>query len=1049
MPRLNYLIACLILSFAALPLSAQYDGTALFEHFGAIKPRNLGPAGMSGRITAIDVNPRDKDIMLAGSASGGLWRSKNGGISWQPVFDDQPTSAIGSVAISDANPSVIWVGTGEGNPRNSANYGAGIFRSLDGGDSWKNMGLEDTRAIHRVVLHPTNPDIIYAGAFGSMWDPNPERGVYRSTDGGENWEQVLFVDDSTSIADLVMDPTNPNKLIAATWTNDRDPWFFNSGGSGSGIWVTYDGGDTWERRTDEDGLPKGDLGRIGLAIAPSKPNIVYALVEAKVNGLYKSTDGGKKWRLVSKKDIGNRPFYYAEIYVDPQNENRLFNIYTYVSRSEDGGKSFKVIADYGNDVHPDHHAFWIDPDDPEFILDGNDGGLNISRDGGDTWRFAENLPVGQFYHVNYDMDIPYNVGGGMQDNGSWVGPAYAWKSGGITVADWQEVRFGDGFDIMFKPNNNRYVYAASQGGSVGLVDRKTGGSQYVKPVHPDGEFLRFNWNAAMAQSPFGDCTIFYGSQYVHKSTDCGQSWEIISPDLTTNDPEKQKQDISGGLTIDATQAENHTTILAIAPDPMDANTIWVGTDDGKLHITRDGGKNWTDLSTKLRGPAANSWIPYIELSQINKGEAFVIVNDYRRNDFAPYVFHTKDFGKSWNRIENNATGHTLSIVQDPMAENHLWLGTDHGLFYSHDYGSNWHKYDQGFPTVPVRDLKIHPRENDLIIGTFGRALWVLDDLRPFRAIAQSEGEALRDSFSFFPAPDAYLNERKSYQGIRFVAQGNYVGDNRRSGASLTYWVLPPDDMETGDKPKGKVKIQVVNTAGDTIRTYHRSPQYGMNRTTWNLRRDGINYPSRRERSEDADANSGSSVVPGTYRIVMTYNDDVQHQVITVHPDPRRQHFSGQYDQREKMTAKLNGTIESVTTAWERLREARKSIKRVQGIMTEAEEEVQDTLKTQAKALLDSIAVIEELYMEPEGLKGIQRNPTNLRAKMGMARSYIGQIEGTPSQMSEFTLRHFQDAAKDFIDKVNGFLSSDMATFRQAVNKVELPLFGELDPVKME
>ncbi|MEM9835754.1 MAG: hypothetical protein AAF828_04600 [Bacteroidota bacterium] len=1045
---MKYTLLTLALIFS-LSLSAQEEAS-FFKHFDAIQPRNIGPAGMSGRITAIDVNPQNKDIIYAGSASGGLWRSKNGGIDWQPIFDEEKTSSIGSVAVSDANPSVIWVGTGEGNPRNSANYGGGIYRSLDGGDNWELMGLEKTRAIHRVLIHPTNPDVIYAGAFGSMWDPNPERGVYRSTDGGKSWEQILYVDDSTGIAEMVMDPINPNKIIAATWTNDRDPWFFNSGGPGSGIWITHDGGDNWERRTSEDGLPKGDLGRIGLAIAPSKPNIVYALVEAKVNGLYKSTDGGQTFSLVSKKNIGNRPFYYAEIYVDPQNENRLFNIYTYISRSEDGGKSFKVIADYGNDVHPDHHAFWIDPDNPKFIIDGNDGGLNISRDGGDTWQFALNLPVGQFYHVNYDMDIPYHVGGGMQDNGSWVGPAYVWKAGGITAADWQEVRFGDGFDLMFKPDNNRYIYAASQGGSIGFTDRHTGASQYIKPVHPDGEFLRYNWNAAMAQSPFDVCTVYYGSQYVHKSTDCGQNWEIISPDLTTNDTTKQRQDISGGLTIDATQAENHTTILAIAPDPFDEKTLWVGTDDGQLQITRDGGKNWTNLSSKLRGPAANSWIPYLEVSKINKGEAFVIVNDYRRNDFAPYVFHTKDYGDSWQRIENNAEGHTLSIVQDPLAENHLWLGTDQGLFYSYNYGKEWHKYDQGFPTVPVRDLKIHPREHDLIIGTFGRALWVLDDIRPFRALAETDAKVLQDSFHLFPAPDAYLASRRSYQGIRFVAQGTFVGENRSSNARLTYWVMPTKKKKEGEKlnpPKKKIKIQIVNMAGDTIRTFTRKPQWGMNRMTWNMSRDGIKFPSRRERSKDADPPSGTRVTPGTYRVVMTYGGTTNSTVLTIHPDPRRDYQSGMFTEREAYQTQLDTTITHVTKAWERLREARKSTKRVQGLLVHADEVTKDTLNDQAKVILKKIDELEELFMEPADLKGIQRNPTNLRAKMFQASSYIRQMEGPPSQMAKVSLQHFQAGAQDFIEAVNTLLSQQMADFQTEVGKAKLPLFGDLSPLE--
>ncbi len=1042
----NFLLLCsLLLSFG---LGAQQT-TSFFQHFKAIAPRNIGPAGMSGRITAIDVNPLNKDIIFAGAASGGLWRSMNGGINWQPVFDAQPTASIGAVAINDINPSVIWVGTGEGNPRNSANYGNGIYRSLDGGDTWQHMGLEKTKAIHRILLHPSNPNLVYAAAFGDMWGPGPDRGVYRSTDGGKNWEKILFVDEASGIADLVMDPSNPNKLLAATWTNDRDPWFFHSGGSGSGIWVTYDGGDKWERRTAKDGLPEGDLGRIGLAIAASKPSIIYALVEAKENGLYKSTDGGKKWALVSKKDIGDRPFYYSEIYVDPKNENRLFNVYTYLSRSEDGGKSFTQIANYGNDVHPDHHAFWIDPDNPNFILDGNDGGLNISRDGGDTWRFALNLPVGQFYHVNYDMDIPYNVGGGMQDNGSWVGPAYAWKAGGITVADWQEVRFGDGFDLMFKPDNSRYLYAASQGGSVGFVDRATGATQFIKPVHPDGEFLRFNWNAPMAQSPFDPCTIYYGSQYLHKSTDCGQNWAIISPDLTTNDPEKQKQAISGGLTIDATQAENHTTLLTINPDPFDPQTIWVGTDDGQLQLTRDGGQSWTNLAAKLKGPAANSWIPYIEVSPINKGEVFVIVNDYRRSDFAPYVFHTKDYGKTWQRIEGNAQGHTMCIVQDPQAENHLWLGTDQGLFYSYNYGKEWHKYNQGFPTVPIRDLKIHPREHDLIIATFGRAIWVLDDLRPFRELAKTDAAVLADSFHLFPMPDAYLANWKSYQGIRFVAQGDFAGANRGRGAAFTYWLKPPTkETDLLKPPKLKVKIQVLNMQGDTIRTYSETPSnWGMNRSSWNMRQDGIPYPSRQEQKADADQPAGSSVAPGTYRILLSYEGSKSSTLLTIHPDPRRPYSSGLYDQRIAYEERFNSSSTQVRQAWEKLREARKSIDRVKALLPQAEPAVKDSLQNDTKKLLGQIDSLEEIMMEAPDLKGIQRNPTNLSAKMSQARSYISQIEGAPSQMANFSLDQFQQGASDFVKKVNAFLTEDFSAFQQEVQRVQLPLFGDLSPVK--
>ena len=726
MNRLYPLLALLLCTCGPALLNAQLTGQALNEdYWKALAPRAIGPAGMSGRITAIDVDPTDKDKIFAGSASGGLWISDNGGISFKPVFDDEKFLSIGSVAVSDANPNIVWAGTGEGNPRNSANYGGGIYKSLDGGTTWKMMGLENTRAIYRILPHPTDPNTVYVGVLGNMWVPNPERGVYKTTDGGESWEKILYIDEGTGIAEMVIDPNNPEKLIAATWTFDREPWFFNSGGPGSGIWVTTDGGDHWERRTAKDGLPKGNLGRIGLAIAASNPDIVYALVEAKENGLYKSTDGGKTFSLVTKKDVGDRPFYYAEIYVDPQNPNRVFHIATYISKSEDGGRTFEEIANYGNNVHPDNHSFWIDKDNPEYLMEGNDGGLNISRDGGKTWRFVENLPVGQFYHVAYDMSYPYLIGGGMQDNGSWVGPSQGLKSGGITEADWQEVYFGDGFDMIFKPDNPDVVYAASQGGALGRVDRSTGKTTFIRPVHPQDTFLRFNWNAPIAQSPRDANTIYMGSQFVHRSTDAGQSWEIISPDLTTNDTTKQHQDISGGLTIDATQAENHTTLLTIVPEMpaygQPENTIWTGSDDGRLNLTRDGGATWTDLSSKLTGMKAGSWIGYIEVSPINRGEAFVVVNDYRRGDTRPMVYHTTNYGDSFTKIvdENKVTGHAQAIVQDLVEPRLLFLGTDQGLWYSLNYGDSWTRFDANYPP------RVDHRPEDSSPGTrpHHRHLW--------------------------------------------------------------------------------------------------------------------------------------------------------------------------------------------------------------------------------------------------------------------------------------------------------------------------------------
>lgn len=1031
------------------------------DQFKDIKMRNIGPAGMSGRVTSIDVDLSDPEIIYAGTASGGVWKSTDGGVQWQSIFDDQPTQSVGAVAINQRNPSVIWVGTGEGNPRNSHNSGAGIYKSLDGGKTWKLMGLENTKTIHRIIVHRDNPNIVYAGAMGSIWGPNEERGVFRTTDGGKTWEKVLYINDETGVGDMVVDPKNPDKLLVAMWEYGRKPWTFNSGGPGSGLHITYDGGNTWKRVSAEDGLPKGELGRIGLAIAPSKSNIVYALVEAKENGLYKSEDGGNKWSLVSKEDIGNRPFYYADIFVDSKNENRIYNLYSYVSRSEDGGKSFKVLLDYGAAVHPDHHAFWIHPEDPNYLIDGNDGGLNISRDGGNSWRFVNNLPLAQLYHVNVDMDYPYNVGGGMQDNGSWVGPSNVWRSGGITNYDWQEVFFGDGFDVLFQPNDNRYVYAMSQGGNVGKVDRETGASTFIRPVHPDGTWLRFNWNAAMAQDPFLDGGIYYGSQFVHYSPDQGQNWEILSPDLTTNDPEKQKQATSGGLTIDNTQAENHTTILAIAPSPHNKDVIWVGTDDGKLHLTQDRGQNWTEMSGRLPGVKAGSWFPYIELSPHRAGEAFVVVNDYRRNDFTPMVYHTADFGKKWTRIvdERQVDGFALSIVQDLEEPNLLWLGTDVGLYFSIDGGANWAKYDNGFPSVQVTDMKIHPREHDLVLSTFGRAFWVLDDIRPFRAMAASKGEVLAQDFKFFEAPDAYLAEYRSYQGIRFIANAEFQGATRPGGALLTMWVKPPAEgqekadptkEEKGDKKKPeKAKIWVIDSAGDTIRTFTETLEAGMNRFTWSMERDGVAFPSRRTRRPDADPPGGRDVLPGEYKLVATYGDHKDSSMIKVHADPRLETDMDALIAADAMMADFEGVVAAATDGFQSLQDAAKTIKLVDNAMANAPDDSKKELSKMGKALQDTIAQLEKLYMDPEGLKGIQRTAENLSNSLRSARRYLSDINGEPSQMATITMEAARQETRNVLAKINAFMTGDFAKYRQKVEAVEYSLFKEYEPIELE
>lgn len=1008
-----------------------------------MKIRSIGPAGMSGRITAIDVNLSDKDHILAGAASGGVWESKNGGISWNPIFDNEATLSIGSIAINQNNPAEIWVGTGEGNPRNSVNTGKGIYKSIDGGKTWKLMGLEKTKAIHRVIINKENPNIVFAAAIGSPWGEHPERGVYRTNDGGKTWTHILKINSLTGAGDLVVDPSNPNKLIAAMWEHKRTPWDFVSGGKGSGLYLTYDGGDNWKQITKKEGLPKGDLGRIGLAFAPSKPNIVYALVEAKENGLYKSTDGGENWKLVAKKNIGNRPFYYADIFVDALNENRIYNLWSYVSRSEDGGKTFETIMDYGNNVHPDHHAFWIDPTDSNYFIDGNDGGLVISRDGGDTYQFAGNIPVGQFYHINIDNDFPYHIYGGMQDNGSWIGPSSVLKRGGIRNYDWQELYFGDGFDVMPYRADSRYGYAMSQGGNVGYYDRETGAVQFVKPVSPDSTKLRYNWNAPIAQDPNNDCGLYFGSQFVHYSDDCGMSWKIISPDLTTNDTSKQYQDVSGGLTIDATNAENHTTLLTIAPSTLDTKVIWAGSDDGRVHITKDGGENWIDISRNFNGPRTGSWVPQIHVSTYNPGEAFVVVNDYRRNDYKPYLFHVTDYGSRVKRIidQTDVPSFVLSVVQDPVQENLLFAGTDHGLYISIDNGNTWTHWDEDFPNVQVIDMKIHPRDGDLLIGTFGRAIWVMDDITPLRALAKDKAMTTKE-FTCLPIPKAYDLNFRSYDGVRFIAQGEFVGDNRtKNGANISLWVKPDDktDDKEEDKKK-KVFVKVVNSEGDTIRSFSRKIGKGLSRIGWGLRQDGIEYPSRRDREKDADPPSGSDVLPGTYTLHFEYDSLFCSQEVEVEMDPRIQNAKAGRLAQQNAFDQLEPIIVKAKADFDRIKEAKQSIDRVKALLKVLPD---STAKTYTK-LTDSISTelsdLEHMYFDKENLKGIQRNPDILQGKIWNARGYIGRGWKAPSGNAENAKRLLKTSAGKVAEAVDSFFEGTWKDFQGKIEALKLSPF---------
>lgn len=1068
-------IAIVILLCMAIAVPAQKLD---MEKFKGMKPRSIGPAGMSGRITAIDAVISNPDIIYAGAASGGIWKSVNGGTSWTSIFDKETTLSIGAIAIQQDNPSVVWVGTGEGNPRNSLNGGDGIYKSLDGGKTWKKMGLEKTRHIHRVLIDPSNPNTVYVGSIGSPWGDHPERGVYKTTDGGATWTQVLYVDQKTGVGEMVMDPSNPNKIIVNMWEHRRQPWTFKSGGPGSGMHITYDGGKTWKKVTSKQGLPEGDLGRMGIAIARSKPEIVYALVESKKNALYKSDDGGENWKMVNDKtEIGDRPFYYYEIYVDPVNENRLYTIFSRLSVSDDGGKSFSGI---NSNIHPDHHAFWISPTNPALIIEGNDGGLNISRNRGESWTFAENIPVGQFYHINADNDLPYNVYGGMQDNGSWVGPGYVWRQSGIRNSYWQEVFFGDGFDVSPDPDNSRFGYAMSQGGNLGRYDLKTGYTQFVKPTHPDANFkLRYNWNSALVQDPFKSGTIYYGSQFVHKSDNRGTNWEIISPDLSTNNPDKQRQFESGGMTMDATGAENHCTVIALAASPAKEGVLWAGTDDGNVQITQDGGKSWTNVAGAMTGMPKNAWVPQIHVSKTNAGEAFVVVNNYRQFDYKPYLFHTTDFGKTWQSLVTGAqvgeSNYTMSVAQDPAEAKLLFLGTENGLFVSIDAGKNWTKWTNDFPAgVPVMDLVIQPREHDLVIGTFGRAIWILDDIRPLRELAKSGDAALNATAKLFTPPDAYLASIQQPSGPRFDADAIYNGQNRPTGTRISFVINKPADPKPALDPKtGKpvatapaakpagpavkydsVKLEVVNAAGKVINTIRQKApdNMGVNRMTWNLNEQGERQPAR-ERNPGPGRGfggfGGTVVLPGSYKLRLTFGGQKDSTSVNVMADPRYDAPAATLEARYNMAKQLQGYTKVVTQATDRLRECKELVDEYEKRVKDAKRNDLKEAADKTKAMKDSVAAVFDYILGKEDKRqGITMSEKPSRySYVGTASQYVARSREPIGDTDRRVVKHAEDMVAQIVKRVNAFYATTWTEYKALIEKSNISPFKSYEPLK--
>jgi photosystem II stability/assembly factor-like uncharacterized protein len=886
--------------------------------------RSVGPANNAGRISVVVGVPGDPFTYYVAGANGGIIKTTNGGTTFKPIFDKQDVSSIGAIAIAPSDPNVIYVGSGEGNPRNNASIGDGMYKSIDGGEHWTHIGLEKSDKIARLVIDAHNPDIVFACSIGREWGPNEERGVFKTVDGGKSWKRVLFVDPQTACSDISADPNNSNIIYAGMYTYRRWAWHLESGGGNTAVYKSVNGGDSWERlsgKGQERGLPKGDMDRIGVAVAPSDPNIVYVISETKTEGeLWRSDDAGATWRTVNRDpNINFRPFYYADIRVDPKNPNKLFALSGSLYLSEDGGTTFRTIA---RDVHGDHQAMWIDPLNPNRVLSGSDGGWQVSYDGSKTFEVVNTFPFTQFYHINYDMQRPYMTCGGLQDNGNWCGPSQALSGQGNRKADWYTVSGGDGFftvPVMDKP---WLIYSDAQGGMLNITDTRTGTQKTIYPypnrVGSVGDAMishkyRFNWNSPIALSPQNPKVVYFGGNVLFKSTDYGMSWTPISGDLSTNDPAKQ-QSSGGPIVVDNTAAEFHCTILTIAPSPLDSNVIWVGTDDGNVQVTRDGGKTWTSVFKNVPGLKPNAWIPTVEASHFDAGTAYVAADHHQDDDYTPYAYVTTDFGKSWARVTGDlpAKATWVHVVrEDPKNKNLLYLGAEMGVWASWDRGAHWSSLRGDLPVVQVRDIQVHPRDNDLLLATHGRGLYILDDIT---ALQQLESAKASEAVVFDMRPTVRWS---MWSRDGNLGQKSWRGENPLPGALITYYLK--------DQPPGEVNVTISDKDGKVVRRIRRvNDEAGVNRASWDLRYDAppggpaggaaraaaagsaagtpadtsLEALRARRRAATEGASEGSnddnpfagpqapSVLPGTYTVALSVGGKEYKKTVQVEMDPR-------------------------------------------------------------------------------------------------------------------------------------------------------------------
>jgi len=955
------------------------------ELFGDLTARQIGPALMSGRINDLENHPTNNRIIYAGTAGGGVWKSNDGGTTFNSIFDDYCQS-IGAVTLDPNDPdNTIYVGTGETWPRNSVSIGDGMYKSVDGGSNWKKIGFENSERIANIIINPENSKEIYVAVLGALWGDSDDRGVYKTTDGGTTWNKILYVNPKTGCADLAMDPTNPNILYASMWEFRRTGWSFESGGENSALYKSTDGGTTWNKI--HNGFPEGKLGRLAIAVAKSNPKILYTVIEAEKDerkGLYRSDDAGKSWKQLNNDfGITVRPFYFSRIVVDPKNPDVIIKGGLSGSISKDGGKTFKNL---GN-MHSDIHDITFDINNSDRIYAGTDGGVYRSWNGGTTMEIVEGLPLSQFYHVSVDDAEPYNVYGGLQDNGSWYGPSSS--PGGINAKDWNSIGGGDGFRVL-KHYTKNIIYSEMQGAAnVWRYDVDNKRVKTIQPLPQKGNpKLRFNWNPPMALSKYHPDRFYMGSQFIHKSEDMGNTWKIISPDLTTNDKSKQDQDNSGGLSKDNSGAENHTTIFTIVESPLDENLIWVGTDDGNVQVTQDGGKNWTNTSMNITGLPKNTWCYHIEASVFDKGTAYAVFDGHTMNDMKPYAYKTTDFGKTWtNIITDDVTGFVRNIQEDYINPDLLFLGTEFGLYITINGGKNWNKFTNNMPAVAVHFIDLQKRTNDLVMGTHGRGVIIIDDISPLREINQ---DVLQKKVHFFNTNPTIIFEEGNFAG-NFGTETQFVGSNPTRSAQIKYYLKKRHTF-------GKMTMEIQDMEGNTVTELGPGKSKGINIVNWDYK---IKQPKvAKGKTFSFGGFTSPKVEAGVYKVVLKKGKETYEHNVEVIYDPKSNLTANDRVLKHKTTMKMyNMTQELAYMVYE-----------LDAISEKAEE-------LKKKNITTSLTELKETLVITTGDNYVSSAEPQLREKMADLYSKIAGSYDKPSNAELENLSIIEDrflkAKKDY------------------------------------